>query len=139
MLTVALHADYLHRLDLAQPLLQDQHQGAPAQLLLRRSANAVKVPCVHAQSNAGYKPLVRYIYVVLVRTAPRTLEGRTLDRHNVATAASTAETTMHPGKRHHMSAHRKPLDRQEAIRQQKPAPRRRSINPWLKPPDDRRS
>ena len=50
---------------LAQPLLHDQHQRPPAQLLLRRPANAAKVPCVHAQSIAGREPFVRYIYGIL--------------------------------------------------------------------------
>ena len=44
-----LDADHLRRLGLAQPLLQDQHQRPSAQCLLRRPANAAKVPCFHAQ------------------------------------------------------------------------------------------
>ena len=61
-----LHPDHPRRLRLAHPLLQDQHQRPPAQFLLRRPPNAAKVPLVHAQSIAGRKPLVRYIYGILV-------------------------------------------------------------------------
>jgi hypothetical protein len=46
---------------------------------------------------------------MVTRTAPRTLEGRTLDRHHAATAVSTAETTLHPGTRHDLSDTVNPL------------------------------
>ena len=59
------------RLGLAQPLLHDQHQRPPAQFLLRRPANAAKVPRFHAQSIAGRKPFVRYIYGILVMVVTR--------------------------------------------------------------------
>ena len=42
-----LHADDLGRLCLAQSLPLDQPQCPPPQLLLRRSANAAKVPSIH--------------------------------------------------------------------------------------------
>lgn len=64
----ALNADHPRRFRLAQPLLQDQHQRPPPQLLLRRSPNAAKVPLLYALSIAGCKPLVRYIHGILVFT-----------------------------------------------------------------------
>ena len=47
-------------------MLQDQNERPPAQCLLRRPTNAAKVLLVQAQSIAGRKPFVRYIYGRLV-------------------------------------------------------------------------
>src|SRR3954466_288018 len=57
----AMHPDRPRGFGLGHPLALDQEQGAPPQRLLRRPAEAAKIPCFHGGNVTVRRPDVRSI------------------------------------------------------------------------------
>src|SRR5215212_10826196 len=73
---LAVHADRQRGFGLGHPLALDQEQGPTPQRLLRRPAEAAKIPCFHASSIAACAPSVRDIVGGLVTTSPAGGHGK---------------------------------------------------------------